>query len=66
LSMNLAIINFLPFPALDGGRLFFLLIEAVTRKKVKPEIENWVHTAGMAILIALIILITYSDIKKFF
>ncbi|MDO8638709.1 MAG: RIP metalloprotease RseP [Candidatus Daviesbacteria bacterium] len=66
LSLNLAILNILPFPALDGGRLFFLLIEAITRKKVKPEIEKWVHTIGMAILLALIVLVTFSDIKKFF
>lgn len=66
LSLNLAIINILPFPALDGGRLFFLLIEAVFRKKVKAEVERWVHTIGMALLIALILLVTYSDIKKFF
>lgn len=66
LSLNLAIINILPFPALDGGRLFFLSIEAIMRKKVKPEIERWIHTAGMAILIALIVLVTFSDIKKFF
>lgn len=66
LSLNLAIINILPFPALDGGRLFFLAIEAVFRKKVKAEVEKWVHTIGMVILIALIILVTLSDIKKFF
>lgn len=66
LSLNLAFINILPFPALDGGRLFFLLIEAVFKRKVKAEVERWVHTIGMAILIALIVLITFSDIKKFF
>lgn len=66
LSLNLGIINILPFPALDGGRLFFLTIEAVFRKRVKAEVEKWVHTIGMVILIALIILITFSDIKKFF
>lgn len=64
LSLNLAIINILPFPALDGGRLFFLLIEGITRRKVKPEVERWVHTVGMALLIALIVLITLSDISK--
>ncbi|MFH0937039.1 MAG: M50 family metallopeptidase [Candidatus Daviesbacteria bacterium] len=64
LSLNLAILNILPFPALDGGRIFFLLIEAITRKRVKPEIERWIHSAGMAILIALIVLVTFSDISK--
>lgn len=66
LSLNLAIINILPFPALDGGRLFFLAIEAAFKKKVRAEIEKLVHTIGMVVLIALIILITFSDIRKFF
>lgn len=66
LSLNLGIINILPFPALDGGRLFFLVIEAVFRRRVKAEVEKWIHTIGMAILIALIVLVTLSDIKKFF
>lgn len=66
LSLNLAIVNILPFPALDGGRLVFLLWELISRRKVKPEFEKWVHTVGMVILIALIILITFSDISKLF
>lgn len=66
LSLNLGVINILPFPAMDGGRLFFLLIEAIFRRRVKAGVEKWVHTVGMALLIALIILITFSDIKKFF
>lgn len=64
LSLNLAIINILPFPALDGGRLFFLLIEAVFRRRVKAEVEKWVNTIGMVLLITLIVLITFSDIRK--
>lgn len=66
LSLNLAIINIIPFPALDGGRLVFLGMEGIFRKKVKAEIEKWVHTVGMAILLLLILLITFSDISKFF
>ena len=66
LSLNLAIVNLLPFPALDGGRLFFLLIEATTRKKVHAEVERWIHTIGMVILLTLILLITFSDIQKLF
>jgi regulator of sigma E protease len=65
LSLNLAIFNILPFPALDGGRLLFLLIEAITRKRVKAEVEKYIHTAGMAFLLALMLLITFSDLKKF-
>lgn len=63
-SLSLAAINILPFPALDGGRLLFLLIEAIFRVKVKAEIERYVHTIGMAVLLALILLITFSDLSK--
>lgn len=63
ISVNLAIINFLPFPALDGGRFMFLLIELFRGgKKVNAKIEGIVHTIGFAILILLMILITYRDI----
>lgn len=64
LSLNLAILNILPIPALDGGRLFFILIEAVTRKRVHPRLESYVHTIGMAILLSLIALITLHDITR--
>lgn len=64
LSLTLGTVNILPFPALDGGRLLFLLIEAVSRRRVNPEVEKWVHTAGFAVLLALFILITFSDIRK--
>lgn len=64
ISLNLAIINLLPIPALDGGRLFFLLVEAVTRRRVHAEFEKWVHTIGFVALLALTLLITYSDIRK--
>ena len=64
LSLNLAVMNLLPIPALDGGRLFFLLIEAFTKRKVRADVEKWVHTFGMALLLALTLLITLSDIKK--
>jgi regulator of sigma E protease len=64
LSVNLAIINILPLPALDGGRLIFLGYEAVTRKKANPKVESWVNTAGMAFLLALMLLITVNDILR--
>lgn len=64
ISLNLAVFNLLPIPALDGGRLFFLLVEAITRKRVHPTFERWVHTVGMVVLLALSLLITASDIKK--
>lgn len=64
LSLNLAILNILPIPALDGGRLFFIIIEAVTRKKVNQKFEGWAHTVGMAILLTLIAIITIHDLIR--
>lgn len=64
LSLNLAILNILPIPALDGGRLFFILIEAVTRKKVNQRFESLAHAIGMAILLALIALVTLHDLTR--
>lgn len=64
LSLNLALINILPIPALDGGRFFFIIIEAVTRKRVHANVEKWAHSVGFALLLALIFLVTYNDILK--
>ena len=63
LSVNLGIINILPFPALDGGKALFLGLEGIFRKKVvRQEVENIIHLVGFALLILLIIAITYRDI----
>lgn len=64
LSINLAILNIIPFPALDGGRLLFIGIEALTGKKITHELESKIHTIGFIILIILILLITFKDIKS--
>lgn len=64
ISVNLAVVNVLPFPALDGGRLVFVLYEAITRRKANPTVERWVNTIGMLVLLGLIALITVSDISK--
>ncbi|KKQ66007.1 MAG: Site-2 protease, Metallo peptidase, MEROPS family M50B [Candidatus Daviesbacteria bacterium GW2011_GWA2_38_24] len=66
LSLNLAIFNALPLPALDGGRLLFLFTEAIIGKRVPPSTEKIIHAVGFALLISLAILITVSDIKKLF
>lgn len=66
ISLTLAIFNVLPIPALDGGRLFFLVVEAISRKRVHSQVERWIHTIGMALLLTLAFLITYSDIRKLF
>jgi regulator of sigma E protease len=64
ISLNLAVINLLPFPALDGGRLLFVAIEAVKGTAIKPKYVQILNTAGFALLIVLMIAITYSDISK--
>lgn len=64
LSLNLAVINILPLPALDGGRLLFLLIEKIKGSPVKKEAEAIVHTIGFWLLILLMVLITYKDIFR--
>ena len=66
LSLNLAILNILPFPALDGGRLLFIVIEAVFRRKVNQKFESYAHAVGMAILLSLIALITVHDLIRLF
>lgn len=66
LSLNLAILNILPFPALDGGRFVFLVIEGIRKKPLNPSVEKVVHFIGFIILIILMILVTIKDIKKFF
>jgi len=64
LSVNLAIMNVLPFPALDGGRIVFLAYEVVTRKKASAKVEMIVNNIGMAILLGLMVLITVNDIIR--
>lgn len=64
LSVNLAVINILPFPALDGGRILFLGIEKIIKRKVSPSFENAVHTFGFILLIILMIAVTFKDISR--
>lgn len=64
LSVNLAILNILPFPALDGGRLLFVGIESVTGRKVSPKIEATIHSIGMIILLILLLAITIGDVRR--
>ncbi|TSC78432.1 MAG: hypothetical protein G01um101433_239 [Parcubacteria group bacterium Gr01-1014_33] len=64
LSVNLAILNFLPIPALDGGRALFLLIEKIKGRRVEPHFENVIHTVGFVLLILLMVAVTYKDVVK--
>ena len=66
LSVNVGLFNLIPFPALDGGRIFFLLIEMVRRKPVPPEKEGMVHFVGLVLLLILMLFVTSSDIYKLF
>lgn len=62
LSLSLGVLNILPLPALDGGRLFFIIVQAITGKKPSPRIEHLVHTAGLFLLLAFITYITFNDV----
>ena len=64
ISLNLGIMNLLPIPALDGGRLLFLIVEAIRRKPIPPEKEGLVHGIGMVLLLGLFVVLTYHDIVK--
>ena len=66
LSANLGVMNLLPFPALDGGRLVFLFLEAVRRKRVSPEKEGYVHLVGIVCLMVLMVVVMYNDIRRIF
>ncbi|HEU5140841.1 MAG TPA: RIP metalloprotease RseP [Bacillales bacterium] len=66
LSINVGIFNLLPLPALDGGRLLFLLFEAVRGKPIDPQKESMLHLIGFAFLLLLMIVVTWNDIHKFF
>jgi regulator of sigma E protease len=64
LSINLAVLNVLPFPALDGGQLLFIGIEALVGRRVAPKIEHWVHMVGMVLLLTFMLFITIRDIER--
>ena len=61
-SINIGVFNVLPLPALDGGRLFFLLIEGIRRKPIKPKYEGFIHGAGLVLLLLLMLVVTFNDI----
>ena len=66
IAVNLAVMNMLPIPALDGGRVFLLLVtiatEAITRRKINPKYEGYIHAAGMVLLLAFMAFITFHDV----
>ena len=66
IALNLGILNLFPIPALDGGRLLFVLLEMITRRRLPDKVEDWIHTAGFMVLISLMILITCKDVYTLF
>lgn len=66
LSANLGVLNLFPIPALDGGKILFLLVEAIRRKPLSPEVENRIHILGFAFLMGLMVFALYGDIVKIF
>ena len=66
LSVNIGIMNLLPIPALDGGRIVFVLVEAITRKKVNKKVESIINTVFFVLLMILLVYITIHDIMRFF
>ncbi len=65
-SVNLAIVNVLPFPALDGGRIIFVIYEMITKKRANPRLETTINNVGMMVLLGLILLITIGDVTRIF
>lgn len=64
LSVNIGFVNLLPLPALDGGRLAFIIYEAITKKKPSPKVENIVHSIGFMLLMALFVFISFNDVLR--
>ena len=68
IAVNLAVMNMLPIPALDGGRVLFLaltwFIEKIIRRKLDPKYEGYIHAAGLALLIALMVFVMFNDVIK--
>ncbi len=65
LSINLGVINFFPFPALDGGRAIFIALQAIFRRKLDEKVEAWIHNSGFIILVLLLIAITLRDFRNY-
>lgn len=66
LSLNLGVLNILPFPGLDGGRLFFVLVAGIFRKQLRPEVEQAIHIAGFLLLLALLVVVSIADVRRVF
>ena len=66
LSINLGIFNLIPIPALDGGKIVMNILEAIRRKPLKPETESYITLAGVAVMVVLMLVVTWNDIMRVF
>ena len=66
IALNLGVMNLFPIPALDGGRLLFVALEMLVRRRLPEKVENWIHAAGFVLLISLMILVTFKDVYNLF
>ena len=66
ITINIGVFNLLPLPALDGGRLVFLIVEGIRGKPVSPKYEGMVHTAGLLLLLGVVLFVTFNDIQRLF
>ena len=64
LSLNLAVLNIIPFPALDGGRLLFVLIGGIFRKRLSPQVEAAIHAVGFLLLLGVLVAVSINDIRR--
>ena len=64
LSANLGVMNLIPFPALDGGRIVLLLLEGVRKRKIGENVEAYINLAGFAVLMTVMIVILFNDVRK--
>ena len=62
--MNLAVLNIIPFPGLDGGRLFFVLLGALFRRRISPQLEAAIHAVGFVLLLGLLVVVSVADIRR--
>jgi len=64
LSVNLAVLNIIPFPGLDGGRLFFVLLSAAIRRRISPQVEAAIHAVGFVLLLGFLVVVSVADIRR--
>lgn len=66
ISANLAVINFLPFPIVDGGHVVFLIAEKIRKRPLSLKVQKFMQMAGLVLIAAIFVMITYNDIARFF